>query len=612
MGSIAFLLAACAADDDARDSTPTAPIDSAQPTTNQPSLLVAFVDQDEDGFGVEGTTIAAEYLSPGLALQAGDCDDADPERHPDASEICDEVDQDCDGQVDEDVDFSTWFTDADADGWGDEPVTGCIQPDGTSEVDGDCDDTDVEVHPGAPEVCNDWVDNDCAGDGDRHCRIEGTQPLSDQSGTITGWQEGGRFGERITCCGDVDGDGVQEALLGEDEALVEEGAGRAWLIDPLAAVHGPVTTGTSIQGGTGSRDWAASSLGFLPDQQGDGRDEVYIGDIEAGRLYIFFGRIWDDVTGSNADLHFSGPSWSSASFGWSTAYLPDYGVAVAGPGNMYDSSQGWGQSVGTVWLFDAPVYWSEDIDDASAVIQPRMSHTDGVLGAEMCSDDLDGDGISDLLISATSYSGSESPGWLAYGVVYLFLGPVSGTMTTADDYDNIADADGRLDGEYGLKSTGYAVACSGDTDGDGALEMLVGAPFADPGYAFLVDEVPSGVVAITSAATRIEGPTWDEGGFGQYVADDIDADGDGFDEVLVGSSSTDAITLFYGPVSGSLTAADADATLEAEAEGDWPGAVVGAGDLDGDGFGDFLVGAPYESSAADRAGAVYLVFGGAD
>ncbi|MDG1480759.1 MAG: putative metal-binding motif-containing protein, partial [Myxococcota bacterium] len=92
-----------------------------------------------------------------------DCDDENSVVNPSASEICDGVDNNCDGVVDEEV-TTTFYADTDADGFGDADSTteACEKPDGFVPIGSDCDDTNGEVYPSAPEQC-DGVDNDCDG-----------------------------------------------------------------------------------------------------------------------------------------------------------------------------------------------------------------------------------------------------------------------------------------------------------------------------------------------------------------------------------------------------------------------------------------------------------------
>ncbi len=91
-----------------------------------------------------------------------DCDDTDDSVHPDAQELCDGVDNDCDDAVDEDAeDGFEGFWDGDGDGHGDPalPITSCTS-EGLVVLADDCDDARADVHPGAVEAC-DGVDNDC-------------------------------------------------------------------------------------------------------------------------------------------------------------------------------------------------------------------------------------------------------------------------------------------------------------------------------------------------------------------------------------------------------------------------------------------------------------------
>jgi hypothetical protein len=129
-----------------------------------------YADADGDGFGDPGAEVFDCEPGAGWVEDATDCDDANSGIHPDATEICDELDNDCDGLVDDAddsvSDASTWYTDADGDGYGDDasPVEACAQPTGTASYGGDCDDGDAAYNPGASESdCTDPADYNCDG-----------------------------------------------------------------------------------------------------------------------------------------------------------------------------------------------------------------------------------------------------------------------------------------------------------------------------------------------------------------------------------------------------------------------------------------------------------------
>ena len=125
-----------------------------------------YGDADADGYGADSASVKACVQPAGAAVEGGDCDDADANANPAGVEVCGGADEDCDGEVDEDdaSDASTWYTDADADGYGVEsaPVTACELPSGAAEAFGDCNDADAAVSPVGIEVCG-GADEDCDG-----------------------------------------------------------------------------------------------------------------------------------------------------------------------------------------------------------------------------------------------------------------------------------------------------------------------------------------------------------------------------------------------------------------------------------------------------------------
>ena len=124
-----------------------------------------YEDRDGDGFGSDKTT---EGCAPpeGFAVETGDCDDGDATISPAGTEVCDVVDQNCDGFADEFL-AREFFADADGDGFGDPSASeiACEAPDGFVEDASDCDDDAADVSPDGVETC-DERDEDCDGEVD--------------------------------------------------------------------------------------------------------------------------------------------------------------------------------------------------------------------------------------------------------------------------------------------------------------------------------------------------------------------------------------------------------------------------------------------------------------
>ena len=131
------------------------------------ALTTFYADVDADGYGTEAETRDACDAPDGFASVSGDCDDQDATIHPGAEETCAPTDDDCDGATDDITLETTWYRDADEDGYGDPAVTlaACDAPAGYVTDATDCADSDLLIFPGADEQC-DGVDEDCDGDVD--------------------------------------------------------------------------------------------------------------------------------------------------------------------------------------------------------------------------------------------------------------------------------------------------------------------------------------------------------------------------------------------------------------------------------------------------------------
>ncbi len=240
-------------DGEDEDCDGTVDEDPTDPTT-------FYADSDSDGYGDPATTTAACSLPSGHVSDATDCDDGDSGVYPGALESCDDVDQDCDGTVDESaIDVTLYYADTDGDGYGDASNTtrACELPSNHATTGTDCDDGDSGVFPGAGETC-DGVDQDCDGTVDEDAS-DATHWYTDSDGdgygdpasTTLSCSDPGGASTASTDCDDGDATvhpGATEVCDSVDQdcdTLIDEGFTTDWYDDDDGDGYGDPSTGVS-------------------------------------------------------------------------------------------------------------------------------------------------------------------------------------------------------------------------------------------------------------------------------------------------------------------------------------------------------------------------------
>jgi hypothetical protein len=348
------------------------------------------------------------------------------------------------------------------------------------------------------------------------------------------------------------------------------------------------------------------------DVNGDGVPDIVVGapsydgiQAFAGRAYVFYGPFDGNRSADDADAVISAVNFGD-NLGFSVASAGDTNgdgiddLLVGARGSDANGIQS-----GQAYLFRGPVRGNLRARDADATFSGDEFDE---LGRAVAGGDLNGDGIADIVLGAPL----NNTGAVAAGQVLVFNGPISGAYTGKD-------ADARITGVQFNELFGTSLSAAGDLNDDGVSDLVVGAPRPnlngeDTGTAYVFYGPVKGSLSASAADARLVGERLNDE-FGSSVSAAGDANGDGVDDLFVGASQFSSgrsgkAYLFHGPIAGLVGAAGADAILAGEARSDIYGnAVAAAGDVNGDGFGDFLVGSEFSDSLAPAGGRAFLYLG---
>ena len=413
------------------------------------------------------------------------------------------------------------------------------------------------------------------------------------------------YGTAVSCAGDVNGDGFADVIVGArlyDNGHTDEGRALVY--------HGSVSGLSATSGWTAESDqanayfgWSVSSAG---DVNGDGYADVIVGarlydngQADEGRAFVYHG----SVSGLSATAAWTAESdQANAFFGHSVSSAGDvngdgYADVIVGAVN-YDNGQ---NDEGRAYVYHgsasglgAAVAWIAESDQASA------NFGSSVAGAG----DVNGDGYADVIVGVLNYDNGQSN----EGRACVYHGSVSGLS---------AAAAWTAESDQANSSYGWRVAGAGDVNGDGYADVIVGANSfdngqTDEGRAYAYHGSASGLSA-TAAWTAESDQT--SAALGNSVSSAGDVNGDGYADVIVGAPNLDngqtdegRAYVYHGSASG-LSATAAWTAESDQANAQFGSSVASVGDVNGDGFADVIAGAPFFDNGQVNEGRVYLYHG---